>query len=71
MLYFLMLQKFKNIGFFDENIFFFFRRNRFSDENFKSGKKIYHKCSKLIFHEGGKSHDNKINHQKKCLEIGI
>ena len=29
----------------------------------KNGKKIYYCASIVIFHEGGKSHDNKINHQ--------
>ena len=60
---FLNLKKFKNIGFFDENIFFFLEETDLAIRLLKNGKKIYYCASIVIFHEGGKSHENKINHQ--------
>ena len=60
---FLNLQKFQNIGFFDENIFFFLEETDLAMRILKSGKKIYYCAPIIIFHEGGKSHENNINHQ--------
>ena len=60
---FLNLQKFENIGFFDENIFFFLEETDLAMRILKNGKKIYYCASIVIFHEGGKSHENKISHQ--------
>ena len=60
---FLNLKKFENIGFFDENIFFFLEETDLAMRILKSGKKIYYCAPIIIFHEGGKSHENKINHQ--------
>ena len=60
---FLNLKKFENIGFFDENIFFFLEETDLAMRILKSGKKIYYCAPIIIYHEGGKSHENKINHQ--------
>ena len=60
---FLNLQKFENIGFFDENIFFFLEETDLAMRLFENGKKVYFCAPIIIFHEGGKSHENKINHQ--------
>jgi len=60
---FLNLKKFKNIGFFDENIFFFLEETDLAMRLLKNEKKIYYCASIVIFHEGGKSHENKISHQ--------
>ena len=59
---FLNLQKFENIGFFDENIFFFLEETDLAMRLFENGKKVYFCTPIIIFHEGGKSHENKINH---------
>ena len=60
---FLNLDQFKDIGFFDENIFFFLEETDLAMRLFKSNKKIYF-CEPIkIYHEGGKSHENLINHE--------
>ena len=60
---FLNLQKLEKIGFFDENIFFFLEETDLAMRIFKNGKKIYFCAPIIIFHEGGKSHENKINYE--------
>ncbi len=60
---FLNLHKLDSIGFFDENIFFFLEETDLAMRIFKSGKKIYFCAPIIIFHEGGKSHENKINYE--------
>ena len=59
---FLNLYQFKDIGFFDENIFFFLEETDLSMRLLKNNKKIYFCAAIRIYHEGGKSHENKINH---------
>jgi len=60
---FFNLQKFKNIGFFDENIFFFLEETDLAMRVFENGEKVYFCAPIIIFHEGGRSHESRINHQ--------
>jgi N-acetylglucosaminyl-diphospho-decaprenol L-rhamnosyltransferase len=60
---FLNLDQFKDIGFFDENIFFFLEETDLAMRLFKNNKKIYFCAPIKIYHEGGKSHENIINHE--------
>ena len=60
---FLNVSKFKDIGFFDENIFFFLEETDLAMRLLKSNKKIYYYAPIIIYHEGGKSHQTKINHE--------
>ena len=60
---FLNLSKFKDIGFFDENIFFFLEETDLAMRLLKNKKKIYYYAPIIIYHEGGKSHQTKINHE--------
>ena len=62
---FLNLQKFKNIGFFDENIFFFLEETDLAMRILKSGKKIYYCAPIIIFHEGGKSQQRAFGMSEK------
>tara|TARA_B110000003_G_scaffold94366_1_gene96545 strand:+ start:687 stop:1562 length:876 start_codon:yes stop_codon:yes gene_type:complete len=60
---FLNIEQFKDIGFFDENIFFFLEETDLAMRLFKNNKKIYFCAPIKIYHEGGKSHENIINHE--------
>ena len=60
---FLNIDQFKDIGFFDENIFFFLEETDLAMRLFKNNKKIYFCAPIKIYHEGGKSHENIINHE--------
>ena len=54
---------FKNVGFFDENIFIYFEPWDLSKRILLDGKKIY-VCDKIKFeHLGGQSHNPKFNHE--------
>ena len=60
---FINMSKFKDIGFFDENFFFFLEEVDLCKRVLKNNKKIYH-CSGIpVLHEGGHSHDNSFNYQ--------
>jgi N-acetylglucosaminyl-diphospho-decaprenol L-rhamnosyltransferase len=58
---FLNLSKFKDIGFFDENIFFFLEEIDLCTRLIKKKESIYWCKNIIIFHEGGKSHENIID----------
>jgi N-acetylglucosaminyl-diphospho-decaprenol L-rhamnosyltransferase len=60
---FLNLSKFKDVGFFDENIFFYFEEIDLCKRLIKSGKKIYLVPSIKIKHDGARSHDSYINEE--------
>tara|TARA_B100000945_G_scaffold321165_1_gene334225 strand:- start:2689 stop:3522 length:834 start_codon:yes stop_codon:yes gene_type:complete len=60
---FLNLSKFKEIGFFDENFFFFLEEIDLCKRVLKANKKIYYCPNVPIFHEGGKSHDKDFNYE--------
>ena len=60
---FLNLSQFEDIGFFDENIFFFLEEIDLCMRLFKKNKKIYYCAEIPIFHEGGKSHNSEINYE--------
>ena len=60
---FLNLSKFNNIGFFDENFFFFLEEIDLCNRVIEQNKKIYY-CPKIpVYHEGGRSHDVSYNYQ--------
>jgi len=60
---FLNLSKFNEIGFFDENFFFFLEEIDLCTRLLKQNKKIYY-CSRIsVYHEGGHSHDSSFNYQ--------
>ena len=58
---FLNLSQFDDIGFFDENIFFFLEEIDLCMRLFKKNKKIFYSTNIPIYHEGGRSHDSSIN----------
>ena len=63
---FLNLSEFKDIGFFDENFFFYFEEIDLCKRLINNGKKIYLIPDIIIHHEGGASHDESI---KKEMEL--
>ena len=60
---FLNLSEFKDIGFFDENIFFFLEEIDLCKRLIKKNKKIYLSTHIKVYHEGGLSHDPSFNYQ--------
>ena len=54
---FLNLSEFKDIGFFDENFFFYFEEIDLCKRLINQGKKIYLVPDIIIHHEGAASHD--------------
>ena len=60
---FLNLSEFKNIGFFDENIFFFLEEIDLCERLIRKDKKIYLSTHIKVYHEGGLSHDESFNYQ--------
>ncbi len=60
---FLNLSEFKDIGFFDENIFFFLEEIDLCKRLEKKNKKIYLSKNIKVYHEGGLSHDSSFNYQ--------
>ena len=63
---FLNLSEFKDIGFFDENFFFFFEEIDLCKRLVNHHKKIYLVPSIEINHTGGQSHDKNVN---KAMEL--
>ena len=63
---FLNLSEFKDIGFFDENFFFYFEEIDLCKRLVDRGKKIYLVPDIKIYHEGGTSHEKSI---KKEMEL--
>ncbi len=57
---FLNLSEFKDIGFFDENFFFYFEEIDLCKRLVDNGKKIYLVPNIKIHHDGGQSHDKFI-----------
>ena len=60
---FLNLSEFKDIGFFDENIFFFLEEIDLCKRLEKKNKKIYLSKNIKVYHEGGLSPDTSFNYQ--------
>jgi len=60
---FLNLSQFKDIGFFDENIFFFLEEIDLCTRLKRKNKNIYLSTSIKVYHEGGHSHDELFNYQ--------
>ena len=60
---FLNLSEFKDIGFFDENIFFFLEEIDLCNRLVKKNKNIYLSTNIKVYHEGGLSHDTSFNYQ--------
>ena len=60
---FLNLSEFKEVGFFDEKIFFFLEEIDLCMRLLKQNKKIYYSPIVPIYHEGGRSHDDSVNYQ--------
>jgi GT2 family glycosyltransferase len=60
---FLNLSEFKEVGFFDENFFFFLEEIDLCMRLSKQNKKIYYSPSIPVYHEGGHSHDSSFNYQ--------
>tara|TARA_B100001996_G_scaffold119377_1_gene90384 strand:- start:967 stop:1803 length:837 start_codon:yes stop_codon:yes gene_type:complete len=60
---FLNLSEFKDIGFFDENIFFFLEEIDLCKRLTRKNKKIYLSVTIKVYHEGGHSHDTSFNYQ--------
>ena len=60
---FLNLGEFKNIGYFDENFFFFLEEIDLCMRVIKKNKKIYYCPDIPVFHEGGHSHDSSFNYE--------
>ena len=58
---FLNMQKFNDIGFFDENFFFYFEEIDLCKRLINNHKKIYLAPSIKINHTGGQSHDDAFN----------
>ena len=58
---FLNLSEFKDIGFFDENFFFYFEEIDLCKRLVDRGKKIYLVPDIKINHDGGQSHEESIN----------
>ena len=63
---FLNLSEFKDIGFFDEDFFFYFEEIDLCKRLVNRGKKIYLVPDIIINHEGGTSHEKSI---KKEMEL--
>ena len=60
---FLNLSQFEDVGFFDENFFFFLEEIDLCKRLIKKNKKIYY-CPQIpIYHEGGHSHDAAFNYE--------
>ena len=57
------LSQFEDIGFFDENIFFFLEEIDLCKRLKRKNKIIYYSPNTKVHHEGGKSHDNSYNHE--------
>ncbi len=60
---FLKLSEFKEIGFFDENIFFFLEEIDLCNRLIRKNKKIYLSPPIRVYHQGGHSHDISFDHQ--------
>ena len=58
---FLNISEFQQIGFFDENFFFYFEEIDLCKRLLNHGKKIYLEPNIIINHIGGKSHDSILN----------
>ena len=63
---FLNISEFQQIGFFDENFFFYFEEIDLCKRLINHQKKIYLEPSIIINHTGGKSHDKTLN---KTMEL--
>ena len=63
---FLNISEFQQIGFFDENFFFYFEEIDLCKRLIDLQKKIYLEPSIIINHTGGKSHDIALN---KTMEL--
>ena len=57
------LSQFEDIGFFDENIFFFLEEIDLCKRLKRKNKIIYYSPNTKVHHEGGKSHDNSYNYE--------
>ena len=60
---FLNLSEFSQVGFFDENFFFFLEEIDLCMRLLKQKKKIYYSPNISVYHEGGRSHDDSVNYQ--------
>ena len=60
---FLNLSEFKDIGFFDENFFFYFEEIDLCRRLTNNGKKIYLVPEIIIHHDGGASHEESIKRE--------
>ena len=60
---FLNLSEFKDVGFFDENFFFFLEEVDLCSRLLKKNKKVYYCPSISIYHEGGHSHESSFNYE--------
>ncbi len=60
---FLNLDQFKEIGFFDENFFIYFEEIDLCRRLIKNNKKIFLNTNIKIYHDGGSSHSESINHE--------
>ncbi len=60
---FMNLKEFKEVGFFDENFFFFLEEIDLCKRLLKKNKKVYYSSSVKVYHEGGHSHDSIYNYQ--------
>jgi len=58
---FLNISQFKEIGFFDENIFIYLEEIDLCKRVTKKNKKIYQCSNIFVYHEGGKSHEISVN----------
>jgi N-acetylglucosaminyl-diphospho-decaprenol L-rhamnosyltransferase len=57
------LSQFEDIGFFDENIFFFLEEIDLCRRLIKKNKEIYFSDLIKVYHEGGHSHDSSFDHE--------
>ena len=60
---FLNLSEFKDVGFFDENFFFFLEEVDLCSRLLKKNKKVYYCPSVPIYHEGGHSPDSSFDYE--------
>ena len=60
---FLNLSKFKDVGFFDENIFFFLEEIDLCKRLKKKNKEIYLSVRIQVKHDGGQSHNSSFNYE--------
>jgi len=60
---FLNLSEFKEIGYFDENFFFFLEEIDLCRRLSKKNKKIYYCENISVYHEGGHSHDTYVDYE--------